>query len=49
MMLPLYSHSLDAVVSSNWFPYINAVRTRIAENTSRDRYAASPFGALAAA
>jgi hypothetical protein len=43
LCVPFYSHSLDAVVPSNWFPYIDAARTRIAENMSRDRYAARPL------
>lgn len=38
---PLYCHSLDAVVHSDWFPYIDPAWTHITENISCDRYAAS--------
>jgi hypothetical protein len=30
---PLYSHSFDALIPSDWFPYIHAVRTSVTENT----------------
>jgi hypothetical protein len=43
LCIPLYDHSLDAVVPSNWFRYIDAARTRITEDISRDRYPASPL------
>jgi hypothetical protein len=34
LLCPVVSHSLDALVSSNWFPNsIDAARTRVTENT----------------
>jgi hypothetical protein len=33
LCVSLYSHSLEALVSSNWFPCIDAARTSVTENT----------------
>jgi hypothetical protein len=41
--VPLYSHSLDALIPSDMLPYICAARTRSTENISRDHYSASPL------